>query len=195
MPKKVSARFWNTETRNGAMNSVDHDSYSDAYIRDILATVKSVAVVGASANKVRPSYFVVTYLIDKGYDVLPINPGQAGKKIAGAITYSSLAGLPSPVDMVDIFRRAEQLPGIVSEILAMPELPKVVWMQLTIRDDAIARRLEAEGIKVVMNRCPKIEYGRHCGEIAWVGYNRRLISARKPILAQGYQHFGLDSSN
>lgn len=170
----------------------NHDNYSDAAMHEILRSVRSIAVVGASANPVRPSFFVVKYLIDKGYDVYPINPGQAGKEIAGAKAYASLADLPGPVDMVDIFRRTEALPGIVSEIMAMPDLPEVVWMQLGIRDDAIAAALEMAGMKVIMDRCPKIEYARLCGEIGWTGFNRRTISARKPKLRQGYQHFDLN---
>ncbi len=173
----------------------DHDNYSDAHIRDILASVRSIAMIGASANKVRPSYFAATYLIAKGYDLYPINVGQAGNEIAGVMTYASLGDLPEPVDMVDVFRRAEALPGIVDEIMAMPHLPKIVWLQLGIRDDNIARKLEAEGMTVIQNRCPKIEYGRHCGEIAWVGVNRRIISAKKPILKPGYQHFTLEGQH
>ena len=169
----------------------DHDQYSDAHIRSILQSVKSVAMIGASANKVRPSYFVATYLIAKGYDLFPINPGRAGGEIADVPAYASLADLPGPVDMVDIFRKPDALPAIVNDIMQMPELPKVVWLQLTIRDDDIASALEMAGITVIQNRCPKIEYGRLCGEIAWVGYNRRIISAKKPKLAGGYQHFAL----
>lgn len=169
----------------------NHDHYPDRQIRDILSSVRSIAMIGASSNKVRPSYFALTYLIAKGYDLYPINVGQAGKEIAGAMTYASLADLPGPVDMVDIFRRAEALPGIVQEIMQMPILPKVVWLQLGIRDDAIAAALEMAGITVIQDRCPKIEYGRHCGEIAWAGVNRRIISAKKPILKPGYQHYTL----
>ena len=169
----------------------DHDAYSDAHIRDILSSVKSIAMIGASSNTVRPSYFALTYLLAKGYTVHPINVGHAGKRIAGSITYASLAELPGPVDMIDIFRRAEALPGIVSEIMRMPQLPKVVWFQLGIRDDAIAKALEMAGITVIQNRCPKIEYGRLCGEIAWAGVNRRIISAKKPVLKPGYQHFSI----
>jgi predicted CoA-binding protein len=170
---------------------MNHDNYDDAYLRDILKSVKSIAVIGASANQVRPSFFVVKYMVSKDYDVFPINPGQAGKEIAGAMTYASLAELPQSVHMVDIFRKPEALPGIVEEILKMPELPKVVWLQLGIRDDTIAAQLEAKGIKVVQNRCPKIEYARLCGEIGWTGFNRRTISSKKPKLAKGFQHFGL----
>ncbi|MEM8749756.1 MAG: CoA-binding protein [Pseudomonadota bacterium] len=174
------------------MNSSDHDHYSDAHLRGILKSVRSIAMIGASANTVRPSYFVAKYMTAKGYELFPINPGQAGNLIAGAMTYASLTDLPGPVDMIDIFRRSEALPGIVSEIMRMPELPKVVWLQLGIRDDAIASALEMAGITVIQDRCPKIEYARLCGEIGWTGFNRKTISSRKPKLAGGFQHFGLE---
>ncbi|WP_163269701.1 CoA-binding protein [Chelativorans alearense] len=170
---------------------MNHDTYDNAYIAGILNSVKSIAIIGASANDVRPSFFVTKYLIDKGYRVYPVNPGQTGKEIAGAMTYASLADLPGPVDMVDIFRASNAVPGIVEEILAMDPLPKVVWMQLTVRDDASAVRLEEKGIKVVMNRCPKIEYGRLSGEIGWNGVNSRVISSKKPVMRQGFQSFGI----
>ncbi|MCT8990776.1 CoA-binding protein [Chelativorans sp. SCAU2101] len=170
---------------------MNHDSYDNSYIAGILHSVKSVAIVGASANDVRPSFFVTKYLIDKGYKVFPINPGHAGKEIEGAKVYASLADLPQPVDMVDIFRPSSAVPSITDEILAMDPLPKVVWMQLTVRDDASAARLEEKGIKVVMNRCPKIEYGRLSGEIGWNGVNSRVISSKKPVMRQGFQSFGI----
>ena len=170
---------------------MNHDSYDDAYIADILSGVRSIAVLGASANEVRPSFFVTKYLIDKGYSVFPINPGQAGKTIAGARAYASLADLPEPVDMVDIFRASSAVPGVTDEILAMHTLPKVVWMQLMVRDDVSAARLEEKGIKVVMNRCPKIEYGRLSREIGWNGVNSRMISSKKPLMRQGFQNFGI----
>src|SRR5690606_22847586 len=144
---------------------MNHDSYDNAYISDILNSVKSVAIVGASANDVRPSFFVTKYLIDKGYTVFPINPGHAGKEILGRHTYARLSDVPESIDMVDIFRASEAVPGIVDEVLALDPLPKVVWMQLTVRHDEAAARAEAAGIKVVMNRCPKIEYARLAGEI------------------------------
>ena len=169
----------------------EHDHYTDDHIRGVLQSVKSVAIIGASANTNRPSFFVAKYLAAKGYDIFPINPGQAGKEIAGAMTYASVADLPQPVDMVDIFRRTEALPGIVSEIMQLPELARVVWMQLGIRDDAIAAALEMAGITVIQNRCPKIEYARLCGEIGWTGFNRRTISAKRPKLGKGFQHFEL----
>lgn len=176
---------------NDHLPAMNHDSYSDTYIRSILEDVKSVAVVGASPKTVRPSFFVVKYLIAKGYKVYPVNPGHAGKEICGAMTYASMADIPDPVDMVDIFRASSAVPGIVSEALELAPLPKVVWMQLGVRNDDIAAALEMAGLRVVMNRCPKIEYGRLSGEIGWTGVNRRSISSKKPKLAKGFQHFSL----
>ena len=170
---------------------MNHDHYDDAYIGAILREVKSVAIVGASANDVRPSYFVAKYLIDKGYEVFPINPGQAGKEILGRPVFAALADLPQPVDMVDIFRASAAVPGVADEILAMETLPKVVWMQLTVRHDETAARLEEKGMRVVMNRCPKIEYGRLSGEIAWTGVNSNRISSKKPVMRSGFQSFGI----
>ncbi len=170
---------------------MNHDSYDDAYISGILNTVKSVAIVGASANEVRPSFFVTKYLIDKGYTVFPVNPGQAGKEIAGRPVVATLADLAEPVDMVDVFRPSSAIPGLADEILAMETLPKVVWMQLTVRDDASAKRLEEKGIQVVMDRCPKIEYARLSREIGWNGVNSRVISSKKPIMRKGFQSFGI----
>ena len=170
---------------------MDHDGYDNAYISDILNGVRTVAVVGASANDVRPSFFVTKYLLDKGFAVHPINPGQAGKTLLGRTIYGRLADVPEPIDMVDIFRAADAVPGIVAEALALDPLPKVIWMQLTIRNDEAARQAEAAGLKVVMNRCPKIEYGRLSGEIGWNGVNSRVLSSKKPILRQGFQSFGV----
>jgi predicted CoA-binding protein len=170
---------------------MNHDAYTNAYISGILNEVRSIAIVGASANDVRPSFFVAKYLLDKGYRVFPVNPGQAGKEILGQMTYPSLADLPEPVDMVDIFRASNAVPAITDEILAMDPLPKVVWMQLTVRDDASAARLEEQGIRVVMDRCPKIEYARLSGEIGWNGVNSSVISSRRPALRTGFQSFGI----
>jgi len=170
---------------------MNHDDYANDYISEILRSVKTVGVVGASANDVRPSFFVMKYLLDKGYRVIPVNPGQAGKTILGQEVYARLADIPEPVDMVDIFRPSSAVPAIMDEVLAMKPLPAVVWMQLTIRNDEAAARAEAAGLKVVMNRCPKIEYARLSGEIGWNGVNSRVISARKPILRSGYQSFGI----
>ena len=170
---------------------MNHDSYDDAYIASILESVRTVAIVGASANEVRPSFFVAKYLIDKGYAVFPINPGHAGKEILGRMTYARLADVPEPIDMVDIFRASDAVPGIVDEALALEPKPKVIWMQLTVRHDGAAAKAEAAGLSVVMNRCPKIEYARLAGEIGWNGVNSRVISARKPVMRAGYQSFGI----
>jgi predicted CoA-binding protein len=170
---------------------MNHDAYDDAYIAGILAEVKTVAIVGASANEVRPSFFVMKYLLGKGFSVFPVNPGHAGKEILGRMTYARLADIPQAVDMVDIFRASAAVPPLVDEVLRLDPLPKVVWMQLTVRDDAAAARAEAAGIKVVMNRCPKIEYARLSGEIGWNGVNSGILSSRKPILRQGFQSFGI----
>ncbi|MAZ15649.1 MAG: CoA-binding protein [Ahrensia sp.] len=170
---------------------MDHDHYSDAYIGSILTEVKTVAIIGASANEARPSYFVMKYLLNKGFEVTPVNPGQAGKEILGQMTCASLAELPGPVDMVDIFRASAAVPGITDEILAMQTLPKVVWMQLTVRDDESAAQLEERGIRVVMDRCPKIEFGRLSHEIGWAGINSKTLSSRKPQLGNGFQSFGI----
>ncbi len=170
---------------------MNHDHYDNDYIAGILNEVKTVAIVGASANEVRPSFFVTKYLVDKGYTVFPVNPGQAGKEIAGRMTYARLADIPEPIDMVDIFRASDAVPAVVDEVLALSPLPKVIWMQLTVRHDGAAAKAEARGIKVVMNRCPKIEYGRLSGEIGWNGVNSRVLSSKKPVMRAGFQSFGV----
>lgn len=170
---------------------MNHDSYDNAYIAGILNSVKTISIVGASANDVRPSWFVLKYMLDKGFSVFPINPGHAGKEILGRMTYARLADIAEPIDMVDIFRAPAAVPGIVDEVLALDPLPKVVWMQLGVRHDEAAAKAEAAGIKVVMNRCPKIEYGRLSGEIGWNGVNSGVISSKKPIMRQGFQSFGV----
>lgn len=159
---------------------MNHDAYPDAYIRDILSTTKTIAMVGASANEVRPSYFVLKYLLERGYRVFPINPGLAGKEILGRTVYARLADIPEPVDMVDVFRNSEAAAAIIDEALALPNRPKTIWMQLSVRNDDAAARAEAAGVQVVMNRCPKIELGRLSTEISWMGVNSRTISSRKP---------------
>ncbi|MER8475615.1 CoA-binding protein [Mesorhizobium sp. M1163] len=170
---------------------MNHDAYDNAYIAGILNSVKTIAMVGASANDVRPSYFVLKYLLGKGFSVFPINPGQAGKEILGRMTFARLADVPGPVDMVDVFRASAAVPGIVDEVLRLDPLPKVIWMQLGIRHDEAATRAEAAGIKVVMNRCPKIEYGKLSGEIGWTGVNSGVLSSKKPLMRPGFQSFGV----
>ncbi|MGM4918463.1 CoA-binding protein [Tardiphaga sp. 813_E8_N1_3] len=165
---------------------MNHDSYNDAYIREILNTVKTVAMVGASPQNVRPSYFVFKYLAERGYDMIPINPGQVGKSLLGKPFVASLQEIDRPIDMIDIFRSAEHVMPIVELALTLNPLPKVVWMQLGVRHDEAAAKLEAASIKVVMNRCPKIEYGRLSSEIQWMGVNSRTLSSKRaPIPTQG----------
>jgi hypothetical protein len=161
---------------------VNHDSYAPDLIRNILQSVKTIALVGASANEVRPSYFVMKYLIDKGYEVIPVNPGLAGQQILGQTVYASLGDIPKPVDMVDIFRNSDAAGPITDEALALSPKPKVIWMQLSVRNDEAAARAEAAGLQVVMNRCPKMEYGKLSGEWAWVGGDSGIISSRRQSL-------------
>jgi uncharacterized protein len=142
---------------------MNHDHYDDTYVADILKSVKTIALVGASPNTARPSYRVMRFLQSKGYRVIPVNPGQAGKEINGEIAYGRLADVPEAVDMVDVFRAKEFFDGVVDETLAMDPKPAVIWGQLEIRDDKAAAKAEAGGLKVVMNRCPAIEYPRLIG--------------------------------
>jgi predicted CoA-binding protein len=167
---------------------MNHDAYADSLIRDILKSVKRIALVGASANEARPSWIVTKYLIDRGYDVVPVNPGLAGQAILGKTVYATLRDIPDPIDMVEIFRNSEAAGPITDEALALDPLPKVIWMQLSVRNDEAAARAESKGVTVIMNRCPKIEYGRLSGEIGWQGINSRILSAKKPALAgKGFQ--------
>jgi len=165
---------------------MNHDAYSDDYIRGILNSVKSIAMVGASPVDVRPSYFAFKYLAQRGYDMIPVNPGHVGKTLLGRPFVASLAEIGRPVDMVEIFRSSAHLMPVVEEALKLDPLPNVIWMQLGGRDDKAAEKAEAAGIKVVMNRCPKIEYGRLSSEISWMGVNSRTISSKRaPIPTQG----------
>jgi uncharacterized protein len=165
---------------------MNHDAYSDDYIRGILNSVRSIAMVGASPVDVRPSYFAFKYLAQRGYDMIPVNPGHVGESLLGRPFVGSLAEIGRPIDMVEIFRSSAHLMPVVKEALRLDPLPKVIWMQLGGRDDAAAEKAEAAGIKVVMNRCPKIEYGRLSSEISWMGVNSRTISSKRaPIPTQG----------
>ncbi len=140
-----------------------HERDADSEIRHILQTVKTVALLGASPNAARPSHGVMHFLLQKGYHVIPVNPGQAGKEILGQLVYARLADIPEKIDMVDVFRAADQLESVVDEILALPQRPEVLWGQLTVRDDRAAAKAEAAGITVVMDRCPAMEYPRLIG--------------------------------
>ncbi len=161
------------------VGEMNHDRYDDGYIRGILNTVKTIAMVGASEKDNRPSYFAFKYLLERGYDMIPVNPGQAGHEMLGRKVYARLADIPVPVDMVDIFRAPQYALAIVEEALALKPRPSVIWMQLGIRNDEAAKLAEANGLKVVMNRCPKIEYGRLSSETA-----RRRTKAAADVLVQ-----------
>jgi uncharacterized protein len=136
---------------------MNHDNYPQNYTQDWLTKVKTIAVVGASPNEARPSFGVMRFLISRGYTITPVNPGQAGGEILGQTVVAALADLGAPVDMIDIFRASDAIPAIADEILALPWKPKLVWLQLGIRNDAAAAKLESAGITVIMNRCPAIE--------------------------------------
>jgi hypothetical protein len=172
---------------------MNHDDYPDTYIRGILNTVKTIAMVGISPKDNRPSYFAFKYLQERGYRMIPVNPGQAGKEILGQKVYARLADIPEPIDMVDIFRASQFVLPVVEEALALKSRPSVIWMQLGIRNDAAAALAENAGVKVVMNRCPKIEYGRLSSEISWMGVNSRTLSSKKsPLLGKGVQRMSLN---
>ena len=172
---------------------MNHDSYPDSYIRGILNTVKTIAMVGFSPKENRPSYFAFKYLSERGYRVIPVNPGQAGKSVLGHKIYGALADIPEPVDMVDIFRASEHVLPVVRQALALTPKPQVIWMQLTIRNEEAAKLAEDAGVKVVMNRCPKIEYGRLSSEISWIGVNSRTLSSKRAqIYGKGVQRMGLN---
>ena len=172
---------------------MDHNNYSDSYIRGILNTVKSIAMVGVSTNTSRPSYFAFKYLLERRYHMIPVNPGLAGQSLLGQKIFARLADVPEPIDMVDIFRASRYALGIVQEALALNPRPQVIWMQLGVRNDEAAELAEKNGVKVVMNRCPKIEYGRLSSEIAWIGVNTRTLTARKPqLFGRGIQRMALD---
>jgi len=159
-------------------------SYSDDLIKSVLRATKIIAMVGASGNEMRPSYFAMMYLLAKGYVIHPINPGLAGKEILGQRVYASLKEVPAPVDMIDIFRAPEAAPGIVKEALEEKDRLgiKTIWMQLGVINEEAAQMARAARLTVIMDRCPKIEYGRFSGEIGWMGVNRQVIDNRKPLL-------------
>ncbi len=156
-----------------------HDDlqYADADLRRILRDARVVAMVGASPKWVRPSHFVFRYLQQKGYRVIPVNPQNAGEQILGEKVYPTLEDVPVKVDVVDVFRNSEAAGPITDEAIAIGA--KVVWMQLTVRNDAAAARARAAGLEVVMNRCMKIEYGRLFGELGWCGVNTGVISSKR----------------
>ena len=159
--------------------------YDDDQIRGVLREMRTIAMVGASPNWVRPSNFAMKYLQGKGYRVIPVNPGQAGEEILGEPCYASVAEIPGTVDMVDIFRNSEAAGAIVDDVLpiAAEKQIKVIWMQIGIRNDNAAARAEAAGLTVIMDRCPKIEYGRLFGELSWSGVNSGIITSKRRKLS------------
>ena len=172
---------------------MDHSAYPTDYIRGILQSVKTIALVGASQSPARPSWIVTKYLLERGYDVIPVNPGLAGQELLGKRVYGTLKEIPQPLDMVEIFRNSQAAGPITDEALTLDPLPKAIWMQLSVRNDEAAARAEARGVKVVMDRCPKIEFGRLSGEISWQGVNSRMLSSKKPVLSgKGFQKLSLN---
>jgi uncharacterized protein len=172
---------------------MNHDRYDDTYIAGILNGVKTIAMVGASANNNRPSYFAMKYLLGKGYTVHPVNPSLDGQQILSQRVYAALADVPAPVDMVDIFRNSDAALGVTQEAISLKDKLgiTVIWMQLGVRNDAAARLAEDAGLHVVMHRCPKIEYGRLSGEIGWAGVSTGMISSKRPIIGPGVQNHGI----
>jgi uncharacterized protein len=153
-------------------------TYSDDMLRDLLKRVKTVAIVGVSMNPVRPSYFVARYLSLKGYTVIPVNPGAAGKMLFGQPVVASLSDITVPVDMVDIFRRSDAVGPIVDEALEVFPNLDVIWMQIGVENAQAAEKAEARGVTVIQNRCPKIEYQRLFGELRMGGFSTGIISSK-----------------
>ena len=159
--------------KDPSMPGLEPIPYPDAKIRSILERVRTIAMVGASPNWNRPSYFVMKYLQGKGYRVVPVNPAIAGETLLGETVYAALGDIPDTIDMVDMFRASSEAPGVVAEAIAIGA--KVLWMQLGVRNDEAAKVAQAAGIEVIMNRCPKIEFGRLGGELSWSGVNSGII--------------------
>ena len=139
---------------------MQHDQYDSGYIADILKQTKTIALVGASPNPARPSYGVMRFLLSKGYHVIPVNPGLGGKEILGQVVVAQLADIAEPIDMIDVFRAGDALPGIVEEAMALSPRPKAIWTQLGVHHAAAEAKAAAEGFVVVADRCPAIEIPR-----------------------------------
>lgn len=153
-------------------------TYSDAYLRKILSRTKTIAIVGVSANPVRPSYFVARYLGLKGFRVIPVNPGLGGQTLFGERVFADLSEVPDAVDMVDIFRRSEAVPAIVDTALTRWPALQTIWMQIGIENAQAAEKAELNGVDVIQNRCPKIEYQRLFGELRMGGFATGIVSSR-----------------
>lgn len=164
---------------------MDHNAYTDEYIAGILADTRVIAMVGASAVPNRPSYFAMKYLLGKGYTVIPVNPSLVGQEILKQKVVASLQDLTAPIDMIDIFRNSEAALAVTREAIALKETLALtcIWMQLSVVNAEAAAEAEAAGLRVVMNRCPKIEYGRLSGEIGWSGVNAGTITSKRPLLS------------
>lgn len=157
--------------------------YDDVVIQRVLKDTRTIAMAGASPNWVRPSNFAMKYLLGKGYKVHPINPGHAGKEIWDQTVYASLSDVPGPIDMLDIFRNSAAAGALVDEAIELKDEKqiKIVWLQLGVINHEAAARAEAAGLNVIMDRCPKIEYGRLFGELGWSGVNSGIISSKKRL--------------
>jgi predicted CoA-binding protein len=162
---------------DGTPPTIDHNDYSDAYIRKILGEVRTIAMVGSSTNWNRPSFFAMKYLQQKGFRIIPVNPTAHGQSILGEQVFKSLADIPDKIDMVDVFRKSQECVAYAEEAVRVGA--KVLWLQLGVRNDDAARLAEAAGLRVVMNRCPKIEYARLHGELSWNGINSGVISSKR----------------
>lgn len=155
-------------------------NYSDTLLRHVLSTVRTIALVGASGDWKRPSFFAMKYLQRRGYRVIPVNPGRAGSEILGETVYASLADIPGDIDMVDVFRASDAALGVAEETVALKDEKniKVLWLQLGVRNDAAAELAEGAGLQVIMDRCPKIEFARLSGELSWSGINTGIITSK-----------------
>src|SRR5215471_10889464 len=192
MSAKASTPSWRSARRSGKgadrLQMSDHDHYPDGLLRKVLGSVRTIAMVGASPDWHKASSFAMKYLQSKGYRVIPVNPRAAGRSILGETCYARLADIPQDetgrIDMVDVFRNSAAAGPLADEAIAIGA--QVLWMQLGVRNDAAAARAEAAGLTVIMNRCPKIEYGRLNGELSWGGFNSRIISSkrRRPAAAR-----------
>jgi uncharacterized protein len=147
-------------------------------LRRILGENRVVAVVGLSGDWYRPSYFAAKYLQEHGYRVIPVNPRYAGKKVLGETCYASLREIPEKVDIVDVFRRTQDVPPIAEDAIAIGA--RVLWQQIGVKNRAAAEKARAAGLEAVMDRCVKIEHARLFGGLNWVGVNTRVISAKRP---------------
>ena len=154
--------------------------YEDHYIRSILDNTKTIAMIGLSSSWQRPSYFVAKYLLDRGYKVYPVNPREAGKKILNQKVYSSVSEINENIDMVDIFRKSNDVDLIIDDIIKIK--PSTIWMQIGVINFKAAKLAKINKIDVVMNKCPKIEYGRLSGELSWAGINSGVFHNKRRII-------------